>query len=63
MFEYIVLAKGSWGMNVISHTRIRSEALNAIERASNVPDIQGFIVRAGTREFEIDRASDLEYDL
>lgn len=51
MSEYIGMAKASWDMNAISHTRIRPEPLNAIERAYNAPYIQVFIVRAGLREF------------
>ena len=53
--QYIVLAKGSWGVKIITQTSLRSEALNAIGRASTRPEIKSFVVRAGSREFEVDR--------
>ena len=59
MSEYIVLAKGSWGVKIITQTELRSEALNAIGRASSRPEIKSFVVRAGSREFEVDRSRSL----
>ncbi len=60
MSEYIVLAKGNWGVKIITQTELRSEALNAIGRASSRPEIKSFVVRAGSREFEADRSRSLD---
>ena len=47
-------------MKIITQTELRSEALNAIGRASSRPEIKSFVVRAGSREFEADRYRSLD---
>ena len=51
---YVVLARGSWGMRIVSQTAIRSEAMNAIGRALVRADIKSLVIRAGSREYEVD---------
>ena len=53
MAEYIIVAKGSWGMRFITRTKLRSQALSAISRAKTLPDVKSLIVRIDHKEFEL----------
>ena len=53
MAEYIIVAKGSWGIQFITRTKLRSQALSAISRANTLPDVNSLIVRVDQKEFEL----------
>lgn len=62
MAEYIIVAKGSWGMRFITRTKLRSQALSAISRANALPDINSLIVRIDQKEFELKGLSRFKSD-
>ncbi len=62
MPEYIIVARGSWGMRFVSRTKLRSQALSAISRAKSLPDVKSLIVRVDQKEFELSRISRFKLD-